>query len=345
MKSVAIKGVKEFETREINEPVPDGENVIIEITKSGICGSDIHYWDIGNPVGLVMGHEFAGRVIDAGNRNDLKVGDRVTALPISPCEKCEACLSANPQYCLDTWTHAVGLSLDNPGGLTEKVKVRPDMVIKVPDTIGDNEVSMVEPVAVSYHAVRLANIKFGDKVLVVGGGIIGLVSAMFAKLEGATEVVVSETNPKRGEKSVSLGVADKWIDAKKEDAIALMMQESNGGFDCVIECCGNSPAVSTALTVVKPGGTVVLVGVAMGPIEVPTVLAVMRELTVKGAIAYTKQEFEECIDLIASKKIDVTKFIDDVVSFEEVQEAYERLTSGNDDAVKILVDPKKIEVI
>lgn len=345
MKSVAIKGVKEFEIKEIDEPISDGKNVIIEITKSGICGSDIHYWDMGNPVGLVMGHEFAGKVIDIGSRSDLKVGDRVTALPISPCGKCDACLSANPQYCPDTWTYAVGLSLDNPGGLTEKIKVRPDMVVKVPDSISDDEVSMVEPVAVSYHAVRLANIKFGDKVLVIGGGIIGLVAAMFAKLEGATEVVVSETNPKRGAKSVTLGVADKWIDAKREDAIALMMQESNGGFDCVIECCGNSPAVSTSLTVVKPGGTVVLVGVAMGAIEVPTVLAVTRELTLKGAIAYTKQEFEECIDLIASKKIDVTKFIDDVVSLEEVQASYERLTSGSDDAIKILVDPKKLEII
>lgn len=345
MKSVAIKGVKEFEIKEINEPIADGKNVIIEVTKSGICGSDIHYWDMGNPVGLVMGHEFAGRVIDVGDRTDLKVGDRVTALPISPCGKCEACLSANPQYCLDTWTHAVGLSLDNPGGLTEKIKVRSDMVIKVPDNISDNEVSMVEPVAVSFHAVRLSNIKFGDKVLVVGGGIIGLVAAMFAKLEGASYVAVSETNEKRGEKAVSLGVADEWIDAKKEDSISKMIEKSNGGFDCVIECCGNSPAVSTALTVVKPGGTVVLVGVAMGAIEVPTVLAVMRELTVKGAIAYTKQEFETCIDLIANKKIDVVKFIDDIVSFEEVQESYERLTSGVDDAVKILVDPKKIEII
>ena len=345
MKCVAIKGVKEFEIKEINEPVSDGKNVIIEVTKSGICGSDIHYWDMGGPSGLVMGHEFSGRVIDCGDRADLKVGDRVTALPISPCGKCEACLSANPQYCSDTWNYAVGLSLDNPGGLTEKIKVRSDMVVKVPDNISDDEVSMVEPVAVSFHAVRLANIRFGDKVLIIGGGIIGLVAAMFAKLEGASYVVVSETNEKRGEKSVSLGVADCWIDAKKEEAIPNMLEKSNGGFDCVIECCGNSLAVSTALTVVKPGRTVVLVGVATSAIEIPTVLAVTKELTVKGAIAYTKEEFKQCIDLISDKKIDVSKFIDDIVSLEEVQSAYERLTSGNDDAVKILVDPKKIEII
>ena len=92
---------------------------------------------------------------------------------------------------------------------------------------------------------------------------------------------------------------------------------------------------------VRPGGTIVLVGVATGEISIPTVLAVLGELTVKGAIAYTKEEFGTCLNLIKNKKIDVNKFIDDVVGFDDVQKAYEILTSGNDDAIKILVDPKK----
>ena len=91
---------------------------------------------------------------------------------------------------------------------------------------------------------------------------------------------------------------------------------------------------------VRPGGCVVLVGVATTAIPVPTVLAVMNELTVQGAIAYTKEEFETCIEMIANKQIEVMQFVDDVVSFEQVQTAYERLSSGKDAAVKILVDPK-----
>ncbi len=341
MKSVAIKGVKEFEIKEIAEPEINHKDVVIEVTKCGICGSDIHYWVGGGPVGLVMGHEFCGKVIDAGDREDLKVGDRVTALPISPCGHCSACLKGNPQYCSETWTYATGLSLTNPGALTEKIRVRSDMVMKVPDNITDEEVSMVEPTAVGLHAIHLADIKVGDRVLVVGGGIIGLVSAMFAKMEGASYVAVSETNEQRGEKAVKLGVADEWFDAKREDTIPNLIAKTDGGFDFVIECCGNSAAVSSALTVVKPGGTVVLVGVATGPVTIPTVLAVMRELTVKGAIAYTKEEFATCIDLMATKQINALKFVDDIVGFEEVQHSYERLTSGQDDAIKILVDPKK----
>ena len=341
MRAVALKGKKEFEIKEIEEPDIDSTNVVIKVLKAGICGSDLHYFEMGEPSGLIMGHEFCGEVIDPGNRDDLKVGDRVTALPISPCGVCPACLSGNPQYCKSTWTHAVGLSLDNPGALTEKIKVRSDMVLKVPDNVSDEEAAMVEPTAVALHGIHLADVKVGSKVLVIGGGIIGLMSAMFAKMEGASFVAVSEANPNRGEKAVNLGVADKYYDATSEDMVNEVLADTNGGFDIVIECCGNSSAVTSSLVTVKPGGVVVLVGVATGPISIPTVVAVMNELTVKGAIAYTKEEFATCLDLIANKQIEVMPFVDDIVSYDEVENAYKRLTSGNDGAVKILVDPSK----
>lgn len=341
MRAVALKGKKEFEIKEIEEPVIDNTNVVVKVLKAGICGSDLHYFEMGEPVGLVMGHEFCGEVIDPGNRDDLKVGDRVTALPISPCGVCPACLSGNPQYCKSTWTHAVGLSLDNPGALTEKIKVRSDMVLKVPDNVSDDEAAMVEPTAVALHGIHLADVKVGSKVLVIGGGIIGLMSAMFAKMEGASFVAVSETNPKRGEKAISLGVADKYYDATSKDMINEVITDTNGGFDIIIECCGNSSAVTSSLVTVKPGGVVVLVGVATGPISIPTVVAVMNELTVKGAIAYTKEEFATCLDLISHKQIEVMQFVSDIVGYDEVENAYKRLTSGSDGAVKILVDPKK----
>lgn len=166
-------------------------------------------------------------------------------------------------------------------------------------------------------------------------------SAMFAKMEGASFVAVSEANSNMGEKAVSLGVADKYYDATSEDMVNEVQADTNGGFDIVIECCGNSSAVTSSLVTVKPGGVVVLVGVATGPISIPTVIAVMSELTVKGAIAYTKEEFATCLDLIANKQIEVMNFVSDIVGYDEVDNAYKRLTSGNDGAVKILVDPSK----
>lgn len=341
MKSVVINSAKEFIVKETLEPVSDGNKVIIDVKKAGICGSDIHYWESGEPKGLVMGHEYCGVVKDPGSREDLSVGDRVTALPISPCGVCAACTTGNPQYCLDTWTHATGLSLDNPGSYAPMMAIRPDMVIKVPDNITDDEVAMVEPTAVGLHAIHLADIKVGAKVLVVGGGIIGLVSAMFAKKEGASYVAISETNEGRGNKAVDLGIADDFFDAKDPKFMEQVYAKTGSGFDFVIECCGNSPAVSSSLMAVKPGGKVILVGVALGPISIPTVIAVMHEVTVQGAIAYTKEEFITCIDLMANKQIDVMQFVDEVVGLDDVQDSFMKLTNGTCSEVKILIDPNK----
>lgn len=337
MKSIAIKGAKQFEIKEVEELKPEKGKVLINVKKTGICGSDIHYWEMGNPVGLIMGHEYCGEVVDNGGREDLKVGDRVTALPISPCGKCEACVTGNIHYCQETWAHASGLSLDNSGGLAPMLKVRSDMVLKVPDNMSDEEGALVEPTAVGYHAINLANPDVGDNVLVVGGGIIGLVSAMFAKKSGASKVIVSETNSKRGEAAVKLGVADAWLNALDEEE----MQKNASTFDIVIECCGNTPAVNSAMNLVKSGGKVILVGVSMTPINLYSSLTVTKEITVIGAIAYTKEEFAKCISMIANKEIDVCKFISKTITLHEVQDAYEELYSGTSSSIKILVDPHK----
>ncbi len=340
MKCAKLVGPKKIKIDEIEEPNPITGKVMVEVTKTGICGSDLHYYEIGQPEGLVMGHEFCGRVLYNGGREDLKKGDRVTALPISPCGRCDACLSGNPQYCLETWDRAVGLSIDNPGGLTSKINVRDDLVIKVPDNVSDEEAAMVEPTAVGLHAIHLADIKVGDKVLVVGSGIIGLVSAMFAKMEGASKVIVSEVNEARAKKAVKLGVADSYILANDKFA-ENVRKETELGFDIVIECCGNGPAVSSALSAVRPGGKIILVGVSMAPISIPSIIAVTHEITMIGAIAYTKNEFKTCLDLMANKQIDVKKFLSKTVGLKDTDDSYSELISGKSDSIKIIVDPNK----
>lgn len=339
MKCVSISGKKKLVLKEKDIPVSKDGSVVIEVKSCGICGSDIHNWDNGAPVGLVMGHEFAGVVVDPGSRVDLVKGDRVTGLPISPCGKCEACKRGDIQYCPDTWNEAVGLAVTNSGGYAEYTSCRPDMVRKLPGNVSFDAASMVEPSAVALHAVNLSNIKVGDDVLIIGGGIIGLMAAEFAKMAGAGYVALLETNKKRGRKAVNFGKVDEYYDAMKEDSIPSLITKTNGGFDVVIECCGNAPAVTEALMTVKPGGLVVLVGVATDAIAIPTVIGVMREVKMLGAIAYTAMEFDTCLKLIAEKKLNVTKYIDDLVPLERVQESFERLTSGKDSAIKIVIKP------
>ena len=341
MKSVVLKNIKNLVVCDTENPPKAGDEVVVKVLKAGICGSDLHYFESFVIPNLVMGHEFCGEVVYPGCRTDLKVGDRVTALPISPRNTCDACKSKNVQYCKSTWSDALGLSLSHPGAFSEYLHVRSDMVIKVPDNVTDEEAAMVEPAAVSLHAVNLAKINENSKVLVVGAGIIGMLSLLFAKKMGAKMVAVSEANEERGNMAVKFNLADKFYDVKKEDTIANMLKDTEGGFDVVIECCGNSPAVTSSIVTVKEGGTIVLVGVSLKPIEVPTALIVTKELKVLGAIAYTYEEFNDVINMLANKEISLKEFITDTVSLEGVNEAFERLISGKSKDIKILVDPSK----
>lgn len=341
MKCVKIEDARKLAVSEMDEPTSKNGSVVFKVESCGICGSDIHYWDSGEPKGLVLGHEFAGTVIDPGNRSDLKVGDRITGLPISPCGLCKACKSGNPQYCKLTWSKAVGLSLTNSGGYAEVSSCRSDLVKKIPDNVSFDQAAMVEPSAVSLHAVNLGKIKKGDKVLVIGGGIIGLMCAEFAKMQGADYVVMLETNEMRGKKAIKYGCVDEFYNAMDENTVPKLIEKTIGGFDVVLECCGNSPAVSEAIMSVRNGGTIVLVGVSLVPVTVPLVMSVMGEVTIQGAIAYTVGEFEEVIELISEGKIDVEKYIDDKVGLDKVQESFERLTSGKDSAVKIIINPNR----
>ena len=319
--------------------------ILIDVIKAGICGSDIHYWVSGAPKGLVMGHEFSGIVIDNGGSKNFKEGDRVTALPISPCLKCKECKEGNEQICSQTWAQAIGLTTETPGGFGGRVLVREDMVRHLPDNVTYESGAMVEPAAVALRAANISGIKKGDKALVIGGGIIGLLTALFLKLKGASYVALTETNEARGSKAVKLGVADEWFNALDPKLSEKLFAKTGNGFDIVADCCGNSPAVSSGIIFAKPNGNLILVGISLNNVSIPLVAGIMKEINIKGSIAYKPAEFDTVIKLLADKKINLEKFIDDVVTLDDIQGAFERLTSGLDDAVKILVDPNKSKII
>ncbi len=346
MKCVEIKGPRELVLSNRESKTGKQGFILIDVIKSGICGSDIHYWDSGEPKGLVMGHEFSGIVIDNGGSSDFKEGDRVTALPISPCLTCEYCKKREYQICAHTWENAIGLSLDNPGAFGGRVLVREDMVRHLPESVTFESGAMVEPAAVAYRAVNISGIKKGDKCLVIGGGIIGLLTAMFLKLRGASYVGLTETNKLRGARSVDTGVADEWFYALEEVIDnKIMARTDNIGYDVVCDCAGNSITLSNAINYTRPNGNLIMEGISLGAVSVPLVSATMKEINIKGSIAYKKEEFDDVIELLKNKKIDLERFIDDIVTLEDVQKSFERLTSGTDAAVKILVDPNKHKIV
>jgi threonine dehydrogenase-like Zn-dependent dehydrogenase len=228
-----------------------------------------------------------------------------------------------------------------PGAYAEYFLARPDMVRKLPDSLDDDLATMIEPTAVAMRAVYQAGIKPGAKVLITGGGIIGLLCASWARLAGAGTIVMTEVNPLRLEYARTKGEADEVLDGKDEQLLPKLMQLSGGGFDVALECTGVTQGIDTAIFTVKPSRRIVLVSVSFAPVAISTFMIFLKELELKGTAAYTK-EFDICMDLLAKHKIDVKKYISDTVSFAGVQEGFERLTSGKTSDVKILINPNKI---
>lgn len=339
MKAVKLTGPKQLELVEINAPKPDGENVIIKISACGICGSDLHYWQDGRGMGgvpdLIMGHEFAGVVVDPGNRHDLQAGDRATALPLDPCGVCAACMAGYMNICLKSLKRKIPGN-NSDGAFAEFLKIRSDMVRKLPDSVNDIEGAMVEPAAVALHAVRTSGIRPGDAVMISGGGPIGLLCAAWAKINGVAYIAITEINEFRMRFAEQNGNADDVFNAADPDFATQVRKKTGGGFDVVIETSAADAGINLALMMLKPRGRLILAGISAKPQAVLTIVAAAREITQKSVMAYFPEEFDTAIDYIAEKRIDVEKLVTGTAELTGLGDAFERLSSGNSNDIKMI---------
>lgn len=342
MKAVNLVGPKKLEVVDVEKPAAGGKAAIIKVTSCGICGSDLHYWEAGIGMnglpGLVMGHEFAGVIEDTGGRQDMKSGDRVTAIPINPCGECSACRKGLVQMCLNGMKRPT-VGQNSPGAYAEYVSIRSDMVRKLPDTINDLEAAMIEPAAVCLHAVRRAGIKAGDKVLVVGGGTIGLMSAAWARINGASRIFMAEVNETRAATAEKLHNADEIVDGKDPKMGSKIKKATSGGIDIAVDASASESGINSALTALKAGGTLVLAGISLMPQSLMTLAMTCKELTVKGSFGYQIEDFDLAIDFIARKVLNVEKYVSRTIGLKEVQQAFETLHSGTSGDVKIIIRP------
>lgn len=339
MKAVVITGKKELSVVNIAQPQPDGKKVIVKVSLVGICGSDIHMWEAGEPKGLIMGHEFSGVVADPGERKDLQVGDRVTVIPCGPCGNCPACKQDIINMCESGFADVLGMGI--PGAYAEYVAARPDMVRKLPDNITDKEAAMLEPVAVGLRAIRMASVKPGDKVLITGGGVIGAVCAMWARKSGARYVALSEINKDRAENVLKIGYVDEIFDGRDEQLVPKLLEASGGGFDHGFDCTAVGPAINTCAQALKTHSNLILVGVEFtGGIRMDTLIWTLKELKVLTTLAHNK-EMDVCLDILTKKTLDINveSFVDETVDLEKAQETFKRLSSGVGPEIKILLKP------
>lgn len=343
MKAAVLAGPKQIEIKELPVPEIGPGEMEIDVSAIGVCGSDIHMWKAGkgwNPElteDFVMGHEFCGVVTDPGD-SDFKIGDRVVYWANMYCGKCDMCLAGKEQLCREVnGQNYIGFVRN--GGYAEKFVWKASNAYKLPDTVSDTAAGLIDPLMVAYHAIKRSDMKLHDRVLVVGTGIIGYLTGGLAKKAGASYLALAKINDRKLELAKKIGGFDAYFDSSIPDA-GVKMSEAVGGFDVVFECVGTEESVAAAIDAVRPGGTIVTVGNSIDPtIKMSLNKIVLHEIKFIGSVSCTRKEFEETIDLIASGMLDADKYVTDVMKLDDLQHAFERLTSKTDPVVKIVVKP------
>ncbi len=302
----------------------------------GICGTDLHIFhgdmDARVKAPAVIGHEMSGRVVRVGpGVEGFAPGDPVTVMPLRWDETCPACLRGNRHVCqnLDF------IGIDSPGAMQQRWTVPADTLVRLPGSLPLDRAALVEPTAVAVHDVGRAAVREGERVVVVGGGPVGVLIALVARAAGA-DVRVVELSAHRRRLAEQLGLI-VW-DPAAEDVSGLVQDwTGDAGADVAFEVSGAEAGVQTAVDVLAVRGRLCLVAIHPRPREVNLHRFFWRELTLIGARLYDRTDFETAVRLVAEDTIPARQLISRVVPLTEAPAAFEALEAGGD-VMKILID-------
>lgn len=329
MKALVYTGKNQLEYMEVDKPEPEAGEVLIKTAYAGICGSDLSILKGLHPratAPLIMGHEFSGTVEAVGEGvTGINKGEKVTAEPLISCGKCHACRSGYSYVC-----QTLGLfGIDAPGAFAEYVVIPEDKVYKIPENVDLHTAALIEPLAVAVHAVRLSGQKISDKVLILGGGPIGIMTAITARKNGAAEVMISEVNPVRKRMAESHGFT--VIDPSKENALERVNELTNGvGADIVYEASGAEPAIKSAPSLCRVKGRIIQISMPKTPMPYDIVGLTFRELEVQGVRVYAPYDFDRAIAIMRDEPETFTSMLKEPFSLGNGTEAFKTATEGGD---------------
>jgi (R,R)-butanediol dehydrogenase / meso-butanediol dehydrogenase / diacetyl reductase len=300
MKAAVYRGPGAIAVESVPEPgTPGPGEVLLAVSRAAICGTDASEWAHG-PIlctpPVVLGHEFTGRVVAAGDGVALAEGTRVVSGAGISCGGCEWCRAGRTNLCASYRT--LGLQVD--GGLAEFVRTPASICRPVPDAVDDDAAAMAQPFAVALHAVRRSRLASGETCVVIGAGGIGAFIVAGAAARSPGRLVAVDIDPERLETARQLG-ADAVVDARDGDLARLIADATGGeGAHVVIEASGAPQAPAAALAGARRGGRVLLVGLQSAPRELDLVAAAVRELELITTIAHVcAVDLPEAIDLLA----------------------------------------------
>lgn len=317
-------------------PVPElaADEVLVQVGAVGVCGSDVHYWKHGRigdfvvETDLILGHELGGRIAAVGaDVDESRIGQRVAVEPQRSCRVCEYCKSGRYNLCPSMEFYATP-PID--GAFCEYVTIQADFAHPIPDEVSDAAAAMLEPLSVGIAAARKANLQPGQSVFIAGAGPIGIIQAQVARAFGAARIIVSDPAAPRRELALTFG-ATQVVDPMTTD-----ITTAGYNVDAFIDAAGVAPAVVSGMHTVKPGGSVVLVGMGADEIALPIPLIQNYELNVTGIFRYT-DTWPLGIHLVASGAVDLDALVTSSYGLDEAPTALDR--AGAPQELKVVVRP------
>lgn len=295
-------------------PSPSGEGVKIHVRSIGICGSEVHMLEKGFPIPVVPGHEFAGELDD---------GSPVGIEPLVPCGQCGPCGTGDYNMCERGPSIVLGVGLD--GGMAEEVIVPERCLISLPAKLDVMDACLIEPLAVAMHGLRKAGLRGGMRVVVIGGGAIGL-CAVAGAVDACAEVALVARYPHQVEAGRRLGA-----------------QDVAGTYDLVVECAGSDSAVNQAVQLCRPNGKLLLLGTYWDGLNFPHFVVAQKGLTLIGAMMYGNsgvgRDFDLAAALLARNPEIARSLVTHRFALEEAPKAFETARDRKGGAIKVVLEP------
>ncbi|MFW6259583.1 MAG: galactitol-1-phosphate 5-dehydrogenase [Tangfeifania sp.] len=343
MKALVLDKYNQLNYREFPDPEIQPDEVLIKVKACGICGSDVHGMD--GSTGrrqppLVMGHEASGEIAETGNKvTGWKKGDRVTfdstVYPLNDWYTLKGC------YNLSDNRQVMGVSpkeFKRHGAFADLVAVPQHILHKIPDEVSFTEAAMVEPIAVAAHAINVSEMKPGNSAVVVGTGMVGTFVVKLLKIFGASPVIAVDIDEQKLELAIEFGADYAFNSNEKNLRQKIEKLTKKRGTDLAFEVVGITGSVNTAVQSVRKGGTVVLVGNLSPKVQFPLQKVVTQEIKVQGSCAING-EYELVLDLLAAKKVDVSKMVSAVAPLSEGAAWFKRLYNKEPGLNKVILVP------
>lgn len=340
-KKAILKVPGKIELKSAEFPIPKEDDVVLKVEYVGICGSDIHSFESGpfippkeknQEIGL--GHECAGTVVQVGaNVKNLQVGDKACIEPGIPCGKCRFCLEGKYNICPEVNFMATYPSYR--GALTKYLSHPAKFTYKLPDAMDTLEGAMIEPASVGVHATLMAEVKLGNKIIILGAGCIGLMTLQACRSMGAAEIIVIDIIDKRLELAKKLGASEIINSTTDDIQKKTKMILGDLGADIIFETAGAQATAKMATNLVMRGGKIMIVGTIPGETPI-NFLKINREVTIQTVFRYANC-YQSTIDAITYGSFDVKSMVTNIYPLKDVQMAFEESINKKSEIIKSVI--------